>query len=249
MLPKNFKPDGAYELIRVGSDHDGGYLVDPKSIEQSNALIALGVGRNWSFEKDFLERKSVRIHAYDYSIGLGYWIKHFLKRVLAVLIGRFSDPFDAVKLFLEFKIFFKDSAVLYLEKVGTAPGCDTNLKKALDKLDRAPLFLKVDIEGYEYQILEEIIRCKDDLTGLVIEFHSVSDNIEKIEDFINKIGITLIHIHPNNNRLDEEGGPKAIELTFSKNPTKLEDKFIHPHALDQNNVPRKDSVSLRFTEV
>ena len=249
MLPKNFKPDGAYELIRMGSDHDGGYLVDPKSIEQSNALIALGIGRNWSFEKDFLERKSVRIHAYDYSIGLGYWIKHFLKRVLAVLIGRFSDPFDAVKLFLEFKIFFKDSAVLYLEKVGTAPGCDTNLKKALDRLDRAPLFLKVDIEGYEYQILEEIIRCKDDLTGLVIEFHSVSDNIEKIEDFINKIGITLIHIHPNNNRLDEEGGPKAIELTFSKNPTKLEDKFIHPHALDQNNVPRKDSVSLRFTEV
>jgi len=249
MLPKNFKPDGAYELIRVGSDHDGGYLVDPKSIEQSNALIALGVGRNWSFEKDFLERKSVRIHAYDYSIGLGYWIKHFLKRVLAVLLGRFSAPFDAVKLFLEFKIFFKDSAVLYLEKVGTAPGCDTNLKKALDKLDRAPLFLKVDIEGYEYQILEEIIRCKDDLTGLVIEFHSVSDNIEQIEDFINKIGITLIHIHPNNNRLDEEGDPKAIELTFSKNPTKLEDKFIHPHALDQNNVPRKDSVSLRFTEV
>ena len=249
MLPKNFKPDGAYELIRMGSDHDGGYLVDPKSIEQSNALIALGIGRNWSFEKDFLERKSVRIHAYDYSIGLGYWIKHFLKRVLAVLIGRFSAPFDAVKLFLEFKIFFKDSAVLYLEKVGTAPGCDTNLKKALDRLDRAPLFLKVDIEGYEYQILEEIIRCKDDLTGLVIEFHSVSDNIEQIEDFINKIGITLIHIHPNNNRLDEEGDPKAIELTFSKNPTKLEDKFIHPHALDQNNVPRKDSVSLRFTEV
>lgn len=249
MLPKSFKPDGAYELIRMGSDHDGGYLVDPKSIEQSNALIALGVGRNWSFEKDFLERKSVRIHAYDYSIGLGYWIKHFLKRVLAVLLGRFSAPFDAVKLFLEFKIFFKDSAVLYLEKVGTAPGCDTNLKKALDRLDRAPLFLKVDIEGYEYQILEEIIRCKDDLTGLVIEFHSVSDNIEQIEDFINKIGITLIHIHPNNNRLDEEGDPKAIELTFSKNPTKLEDKFIHPHALDQNNVPRKDSVSLRFTEV
>ena len=249
MLPKSFKPDGAYELIRMGSDHDGGYLVDPKSIEQSNALIALGIGRNWSFEKDFLERKKVKIHAYDYSIGLGYWIKHFFKRILAVLIGRLSAPFDAVKLFLEFKIFFKDSAVLYLEKVGTAPGCDTNLKKALDRLDRAPLFLKVDIEGYEYQILEEIIRCKDDLTGLVIEFHSVSDNIEQIEDFINKIGITLIHIHPNNNRLDEEGDPKAIELTFSKNPTKLEDKFIHPHALDQNNVPRKDSVSLRFTEV
>ena len=59
----------------------------------------------------------------------------------------------------------------------------------------------------------------------------------------------LVHIHPNNNRLDEEGGPKAIELTFSRNPIKLEDKFIHPHALDQNNVLRKDSVSMRFTEI
>ena len=107
MLPKSFKPDGAYELIRMGSDHDGGYLVDPKSIEQSNALIALGIGRNWSFEKDFLERKKVKIHAYDYSIGPGYWIKHFFKRILAVLIGRLSAPFDAMKLFLEFKIFFK----------------------------------------------------------------------------------------------------------------------------------------------
>ena len=34
MLPKRFKPAGTFELIRLGSDHDGGYLVDPKSIQE-----------------------------------------------------------------------------------------------------------------------------------------------------------------------------------------------------------------------
>ena len=249
MLPHNFKPDGTYDLIRLGSDHDGGYLIDPNSIEQASALLALGIGKNWSFEKDFLEKKSIEVHAYDHSVGAVFWAKHFLKRVLAILIGRFKDPIDAVKLFLEFKSFFKEQAVLYLEKVGTAEDCDTNLNQALEKLNEKPLFLKVDIEGFEYQILDEIIECKNNLSGLVIEFHSVRENKHRIEHFIKEIGLRLVHIHPNNNRLDEEGDPKAIELTFSRNPTKLEDKYIHPHALDQNNVPRKDSATLRFTEI
>ena len=72
MLPKSYKPDGSFDLIRLGSDNDGGYLVDPKSIENSAALLALGIGRNWSFEKDFIERKKVKVHAYDYSIGTPY---------------------------------------------------------------------------------------------------------------------------------------------------------------------------------
>ena len=48
MLPKRFKPAGTFELIRLGGDHDGGYLVDPKSIQESSSLLALGIGRNWS---------------------------------------------------------------------------------------------------------------------------------------------------------------------------------------------------------
>ena len=31
-LPINFKPKHSYKLIRLGSDCDGGYLVDEKSV-------------------------------------------------------------------------------------------------------------------------------------------------------------------------------------------------------------------------
>ena len=43
MLPKSYKPDGSFDLIRLGSDNDGGYLVDPKSIENSVALLGRGM--------------------------------------------------------------------------------------------------------------------------------------------------------------------------------------------------------------
>ena len=43
MLPKNFRPEGLYDLIRLGSDHDGGYLIDPNSVQESKALLALGL--------------------------------------------------------------------------------------------------------------------------------------------------------------------------------------------------------------
>ena len=135
------------------------------------------------------------------------------------------------------------------DRIGTMPGCDTNLNQAMERLDDMPIFLKVDIEGYEYQILDEIIACSDSLSGLVIEFHAVSENREKIEKFLDQISLKLIHIHPNNNRLDEEGDPKAIELSFSKSPKKLGDQFICPHMLDQDNVPRKAAVDLRFSEI
>ena len=64
MLPKNFRPEGLYDLIRLGSDNDGGYLVDPNSVQESKALLALGIGKNWSFEKDFLDKKIITLSDY-----------------------------------------------------------------------------------------------------------------------------------------------------------------------------------------
>ena len=44
MLPKIFKPKYAYNLIRLGRDNDGGYLVEKESVLKSNSLISLGIG-------------------------------------------------------------------------------------------------------------------------------------------------------------------------------------------------------------
>ena len=51
---KILKPKYNYDLIRIGRDNDGGYLVEKKSLENTQSLISLGISDDWSFEEQFL---------------------------------------------------------------------------------------------------------------------------------------------------------------------------------------------------
>jgi hypothetical protein len=155
-------------------------------------------------------------------------------------------PYNAVETYKKFMRFFRDKAVLFYEKIGTEEEGYTNLKKTLERINKKPIFLKIDIEGYEYRILDEIKLNSDLLSGMVIEFHKISDHIDEIRNFINNFELKLIHVHPNNNRVDDQGNPRAIEMSFARDPEKLSEKSVLPHPLDQLNVPRKEAVSLRF---
>ena len=44
--------------------------------------------------------------------------------------------------------------------------------------------LKIDIEGYEYEILEQIIENQNDISGLLIEFHDPIYNLPKVIKFV-----------------------------------------------------------------
>ena len=247
MLPSNFKPRGEFNLLRIGGDNDGGYLVELNSIKQSQDLISMGIGKNWRFEEDFLQHAamSIGISAYDHSVRGFFWPKFFIKFFLSVLIGQFRAPFNAIKKYKKFKRFFRENARLYYDKIGTGESC-TNLWKEIDWTGSRDIFLKIDIEGHEYEILDEITEYSILLTGLVIEFHNISDYLDEIKNFIDSFELKLVHVHPNNNRIGENGDPRAIEMTFAREPEKLSETPILPHPLDQLNVPRKETVSLRF---
>ena len=107
---------------------------------------------------------------------------------------------------------------------------------------------KIDIEGSEYRILEDLIKIRNKISGIVIEFHDIDIHVEKIKNFIRKINLTLVHIHPNNySEVDNYGNPTSIELTFEKNPViKNQDKIKLPNPLDQKCNPKKKEYILRF---
>ena len=56
MLPIIFKPKHEFDLLRLGGDFDGGYLVERNSIEKSQSLITLGLGYEWRFEKEYKKK-------------------------------------------------------------------------------------------------------------------------------------------------------------------------------------------------
>jgi len=60
MLPKIFKPQNKYNLIRLWRDNDGGYLIEENSLLEANSLLSFGLSYDWSFEKKFLVLKDVQ---------------------------------------------------------------------------------------------------------------------------------------------------------------------------------------------
>ena len=71
--------------------------------------------------------------------------------------------------------------------------------------------------------------------------------ITEIKNFINNIGLKLIHIHPNNfGGLDKFGDPYLLELTFDKEPIVLNVVNTLPHKFDMKNDPNTNDINLIF---
>ena len=111
----------------------------------------------------------------------------------------------------------------------------------------ALFFFKIDIEGSEYRILDELIEFQDLLCGLAVEFHDLDLNLYKVENFIKNFNLSLTHIHPNNyGFIDSRNIPSVLEMTFEKNPAESNENLIFPNKLDQPNDPKNKDIKLTF---
>ena len=69
----------------------------------------------------------------------------------------------------------------------------------------------------------------------------------QIINFIKRFKLKLIHIHPNNySEVSYDKNPLTIEITFEKNPIKINDFKSLPHLLDQKNNPSKNDIKIKF---
>ena len=260
MFPKSLHPIFLenHELARIESKEDGGYVVPLKTIPTSSFLISFGINDNWNFEKAFVKKSKTSVWAYDYSIDRKFWYSKFKKDLIKFLCLKIFKPKKLYKMFqyIDFLIFFKftNKNSFFLRKIGNESGL-LSLKEIINHNfnDKRNIFLKIDIEGYEYSILKDIINLKNKLSGIVIEFHDVSKNINKISSFIEEIksDLYLVHIHGNNYSVKEiNKSPEAIELTFSKTNLHLNNKTndkLYPIAnLDYPNSKRSPDVKLSF---
>ena len=67
-LPSFLRPVAADDLVRIGSPHDGGYVVSQRMLEDAQFLLSFGLGENWAFEAaicDCLPARTPVCHAYD----------------------------------------------------------------------------------------------------------------------------------------------------------------------------------------
>ena len=52
------KPIKKSNLLRLGRNSDGGYVVNLDAIKKCNILISFGMGSDWSFELDYIKKNN-----------------------------------------------------------------------------------------------------------------------------------------------------------------------------------------------
>ena len=240
-LDRIFKPVKNYELIRLGRSNDGGYLIGKNSANNSAYLISIGLDLDWSFEEDLKKKNNkINIICFDDNLDKKFIFKKLIIQIFFIIFNRnLKYLISLIKNLINFNLFIKQ--VKYQKKkitYGDVLRISNNMNN---------IFFKIDIEGSEYRILDELIKIKNKITGIIIEFHDFDLHQSRIENFIKNIGLKLIHIHPNNyGGLDKFGNPTLLELTFEKEPIIINEINTLPNKFDMKNNPDADDVNLTF---
>ena len=228
-LPKIFQPYYCNNLVRLGKNHDGGYLVNEQDILKTKTLLSFGIGEDWSFEEQFTDLNDCPLIAYDGTLKI-------------------DEVKENENLYTKYKDFFKDKKTHIEKNVGNN-SFETSFNSVIVGDE---IFLKCDIEGAEYRILHDILIHSKLFTGMVIEFHAITkpENYNSLTNFISKIDQKLAHIHINNYfyyKTDKECIPDIVELTFtSSSNLELHKNISLPNNLDMRNNPEEDEFKINF---
>ena len=220
--------DCGIDLIRAGSEGDGGYLI-PNDLEDIEYCFSPGVSNLADFESHLADL-GIKSFLADYSVeSLPTKRKEFTfdKKFLG---SSDRDPFFTLA-------SWKDK---YLSGY------------------TGDLLLQMDIEGYEYEtILSTPEMLLDQFRMMVIEFHEldklfdafdftlISSCFEKLLRFFH-----VVHIHPNNTsevvRRGDIAIPAVMEFTFlnKKRAKKCTARTAFPHPLDADCGPALRRIDL-----
>ena len=162
MLPNFLKPfhiDNK-KLVRIGPKLDGGYVIDKKSVLDANIIITCGLNDDWEFEKSLLKiNTKCIVQAYDHTIDKKFWVERFKKDIKHFFLLKKIRLRKIIHIFryLDYLRFFKNHNKHYILKIGTED--ISNQEITINKILEAyqSVLLKVDIEGDEYKILDQIL--------------------------------------------------------------------------------------------
>jgi len=156
----------------------------PDNLDANSVIYSFGVGEDVSFDLKMIEHFDMHIHAFDPSPRSIDWVQkrdlpekfHFYPFGLAGKDGNlvFSEPADPGH----------HSLKLMRSGTGEVQGLKTHLLKVyrlptlLGQLNHNKIdILKMDIEGAEYEVIDDIVHSPVPIYQVLIEFHHRFDGI------------------------------------------------------------------------
>ena len=249
------KPFYYKDLLRVGTNADGGYICSSSVIKKAKYLISCGLGNEFSFENSLLKNKSITINIYDHTISIFSHIRLILKNFRRFITFRlkYFILIESLVNFYKYLLLINHNNVHHFsKKVSNNKDANSITLKNILNLKSKNVILKIDIEGYEFKILNQLLKYKENFSMLIIEFHFIQKNKKVFTNFFNEFlkFFTIIHVHGNNNNsLNIYGIPDVLEITMikKKNNIKIKKRIINfPTKLDFPNNPHYKDLSFRF---
>ena len=230
-------PIATPDLVRLGQNMDGGYIVTQTAINHSQALLGFGLGEDFSFEQDWhVHKPADPIHVYDSSVT-----RDSLQLIYNLSVRGHLD------LKLMYDKFFQGNVIHQPQHISS-----DNLVQALDGTGVDQVFIKMDIEGAEYDLLDALINNHHRITGIAMEWHGCAADSTKWREAVARLQeyYTIVHVHSNpQSSLDPVGIRGCMELTHIRhdliNGSELR-KQIHIPGLDYPNLVGFDDYEYYF---
>ncbi len=202
------------DIFRFGSLDDGGYHLKPSTLQRSEVLFSGGISSNLEFEYDaFRFNPKLKILMIDPTIS-GF------KLLLKGLVRLFFKKRDKIRyLFnaLMFNYLIRTNRCKHLKLWLNKEQSILKLLNANFKMNKN-VVLKLDIEGSEYDLLDEILEHQNAFIAMVFEFHDLHIRHNLVYDFIGKCAsFKLIHLNINpSGGFDKQNRPKCIEISLER---------------------------------
>jgi hypothetical protein len=254
---KELQPFRVGEMVRVGDNEDGGYVIPGYFRNSRLTLISIGLGDNWSFETEGKGIFFDKFISVDHTVSIFNILSRLLKRVASNKIN-LSTTYYFLKLLINYlKTFmFGENTHLRRKLVSVSLNKKHNeisLDECLSIAGGKKILLKIDIEGDEYNIIDDVCRYSKKIDLFLIEFHNTEKNQIQFSHALSKLKgfFHLVHTHGNNfDSVSINGIPNVVELTFvNRNVLKGEYEKIEKlplYKIDFPCNPGKADIDLNF---
>jgi len=268
MLNKSqLRPIRIDNLVRLGRDNDGGYIIPKIILDKCDGLLSYGINKDWSFEKDISKYDNIlNIHCYDHTLTIASLLKFSIKSVFVSLFRlitldkiRLKRSFEGIVCIPDYFRFFQKNIIHHKKRISDKNNHgNISILKTIEKIKLRgsnKIFIKMDIEGDEFSSLNEYIKSHNSVLGFAIEFHDINNRSKEFNDLIKKLkkNYFIAHVHGNNySKVDQTTGlPSSVEITLInkkliKEPTLLSNYKYPIDGLDQPNKHSRPDIKLKF---
>lgn len=251
------------DMMRIGPPRDGGYVLPVESLLQAEALVSIGISTDWAFESEFSSLcPRAAISMFDRSSGFTGFITSAVRHLVdgpGSARKRIVKAWRYVKYAVSFVIHQWRYGFRFKRKWVMCTVADRRREVSISEVLTAipqstKVILKIDVEGAEYELLDELriwLKNGGRCVTLLIELHDFGAHRQDVARFLHDVQeyLAVAHLHVNNYGPVSFGIPSVVEISMC--PTSwVEDEKRISLPLDGLDYPNNSSLPdpvIRFT--